>query len=59
MRIQVTFKSGAQVTFSCEEFTKRGAGNIQSYNWVSGPNQTKDKMISFDADEVACILRVS
>jgi hypothetical protein len=53
MTLQITFKSGAQIEVRCTEWSKsRG-----TYEWTT-PAGVRPKLVSFDADEVAAVVRL-
>lgn len=54
MKMQLTFKSGAQVIIECDTWEQ---GNYGSYYWTS--KGSKDKLVSFDASSLDCVVRLT
>lgn len=55
MRMQITFKSGAQVEFECELWET----NVRGYRWETGDRQYPKLLAGLDHDEIACVLRLT
>ncbi len=60
MKLEITFKSGAQVTVDVTEFsTKRNqvSNTYAELNWTT-PNDWARKLHSVDMTEIACLVAV-
>lgn len=60
MKLEITFKSGAQVTVDASEFTSKRnqlSGDLTELNWVT-PQDWKRKLNSIDLSQVACLVAV-
>lgn len=60
MKLEITFKSGAQVMVDCTEFSTEKSvvtGEIQALNWTTPANWSR-KLHSVKLDEVVCLVAV-
>lgn len=60
MKLEITFKSGAQVTVDVSEFTSKRSlvgGELTEIEWTT-PQDWKRKLNSINLSEVACLVAV-
>lgn len=60
MKLEITFKSGAQVTVEVSEFSSKRStisGDLTELNWTT-PNEWARKLHSINLTEIACLVAV-
>ena len=59
MQIEITLKSGAQITADVEEFTTsvNRLGDVVGIKWTTPPDSTR-KLVDVDLTQIAAIVRV-